>query len=65
MNTHHCPCCELIFEHRTVLEYHLRNDHPKVHFDYPVSAKSDEEWPRASEPRRYTWRPTYPMRHVP
>lgn len=27
MSVFHCPLCPLIFEHRTEVEYHLRNDH--------------------------------------
>lgn len=65
MTTHHCPCCDLIYEHKSVLEYHLRNDHPDVHFEYPVEKPADADWPLAEEPRRHTWRPTYPVRHVP
>jgi hypothetical protein len=65
VSTHHCPCCDLIYDQKTVLEYHLRNDHPDVHFDYPVVEPVDADWPLASEPRKYSWRPTYPIRHVP
>jgi hypothetical protein len=55
----------LIFEHKSVLEYHLREDHPDVHFDYPIEKAGNSEWPLAQEPRRYTWRPTYPVRRIP
>jgi hypothetical protein len=65
VSNHHCPSCVLIFDHKTELEYHLRNDHPDVHFDYPVPTATDSEWPLASEPMRYTWRPTYPVRRSP
>lgn len=65
MTTHHCPSCALIFEHKSVLEYHLREDHPKVHFDYPVATAADADWPLAQEPRRYSWRPTYAVRRRP
>ncbi len=65
MSTHHCPSCALIFDQKTVLEYHLRNDHPDVHFDYPVSKRSNAEWPLSQEPHKHSWRPTYAYRHRP
>jgi hypothetical protein len=55
----------LIFDQKTVLEYHLRNDHPDVHFDYPVATASNADWPLSQEPHRYSWRPTYAIRHRP
>jgi hypothetical protein len=55
----------LIFDQKTVLEYHLRNDHPDVHFDYPVSKPSNAEWPLSQEPHKHSWRPTYAYRHRP
>jgi hypothetical protein len=65
VSTHHCPSCVLIFTYKTELEYHLRNDHPNVHFDYPVEPASNADWPLASEPTRTSWRPTYAVRRRP
>lgn len=65
MSTHQCPKCQLIFGLKPVLEYHLRVDHPEAHFDYPESSPADQDWPMKSEPKRYSWRPTYPARRVP
>jgi hypothetical protein len=36
MTIHQCPKCELKFAIKTVLDWHLRNDHPQFHHDYPV-----------------------------
>ena len=36
LTVHQCPKCELKFAIRTVLDDHLRNDHPQFHHDYPV-----------------------------
>jgi hypothetical protein len=65
MSVHTCPSCGLGFRWRTVLEYHLRNDHPDVRFEYPQQRPADADWPMAQRPKRYTWRPTYPTRHIP
>jgi hypothetical protein len=65
MSVHHCPKCQLGFRYKTVLAYHLRNDHPETRFDYPETNRADADWPMARRPRRHTWRPSYPTRHVP
>lgn len=65
MSVHHCPYCSLGFRFKTVLEYHVRNDHPKVHADYPVERPADAEWPMAKQPKRYSWRPTHSPRRIP
>ena len=36
MTMHHCPKCELRFQHLTELEHHCRTDHPTFHHEYPV-----------------------------
>jgi hypothetical protein len=36
MTIHQCPKCELKFALHTVLDDHLRNDHPEFHHEYPV-----------------------------
>jgi hypothetical protein len=65
MGVHHCPYCSLGFQLKTVLEYHVRNDHPEAQADYPAEQPLDADWPMAQEPKRHSWRPSYPMRHVP
>lgn len=50
---YHCPACELIFKWKTVLEHHLREDHPSRHFDYPQEQPADADWPMAHKPHRH------------
>jgi hypothetical protein len=65
MAVHQCPYCPLGFRLKNVLEYHVRNDHPKMHADYPTEKPADADWPMAEKPKRHSWRQHYPMRHVP
>ncbi len=65
MGVHHCPYCSLGFQLKTVLEYHVREDHPTAHADYPTEEPADADWPMAQQPKRYHSRPSYPVRHVP
>jgi hypothetical protein len=36
MTIHHCPKCELRFEHKTELDDHIWHDHPEFRHEYPV-----------------------------
>ena len=65
MGVHHCPYCELGFRLRTVLEYHVREDHPTARADYPQERPADADWPMAQQPKRHSWRPSHPARRVP
>ncbi len=65
MAAHQCPYCALGFQLRPVLEYHVREDHPEVHADYPTTTPTNADWPMAQRPKRYSWRPTYPVRRTP
>jgi hypothetical protein len=50
MTIHQCPKCELKFAIKTVLDWHLRNDHPNFHHDYPV--RGEHHWDVESEPQK-------------
>ena len=47
MSVHQCPKCELKFAIKTVLDWHLRNDHPQFHHDYPV--RGERHWSEAEQ----------------
>jgi hypothetical protein len=55
--THHCPSCQLIFSWRTELDWHLREDHPDRHFEYPRDESANVDWPMEREPQRHTAKP--------
>lgn len=53
MTVHQCPKCELKFAIKTVLDDHIRNDHPQFHHDYPV--RGERHWSEtAAEDERVT-----------
>ena len=52
MTIHQCPKCELRFTWQTELDYHIRNEHPDFHHDYPVRGVHHEDEEPAAAPNQ-------------